>query len=447
MKRLHLPICALILSSALWAQFDPQGAEALSYFPHLADGGSAVQHWTTALTFVNPHESFVANGRAYFYGNDGSPLALDFGKGRATTLDFSLPPQGSATFVSASTSQDIVVGWAVVASTLPIQGVVQFRFSINGVPQQGVASQQTQASWMFRSVATPTTGIAIANVNPTASVPITISALDSNGKNVGTFTRTMPPLAHDAFTFGQLFSGLTGTFRGTVVIQTINPATYVVAWTVSGDGGVLSSLPAANLGWPISQAERIRKVFQKVLNAAAQSYPQIVANPPTLVIDTTTGSINSYADLKANTVHIFLNLAELISDSESELGFVVAHEIGHIIQLRLNKLVFLPNIEFDADVYGLILALEAGYDPYGSAGALSKLSMASGDAGLVSQEFDNINGDPHGSFNNRIAAMFIELQLACSQAQVQTFCAQYKAAIHPHLPPNTPLVQKAPETP
>src|SRR5206468_3015419 len=159
--------------------------------------------------------------------------------------------------------------------------------------------------------------------------------------------------------------------------------------TLSTDLGVLASYPPSGVGWPVSHYERIWKVWQKVLNVAAANFP--LGTPPKLVIDPTTGRINSFANPSLNEVHIFMNLAELISDSESELSFVVGHEMGHIIQARIGRLVFIPtNIELDADQYGMLLSLSAGYDPYGAAGALSKLAMASGDASLVAQDFDNL---------------------------------------------------------
>ena len=140
-----------------------------------------------------------------------------------------------------------------------------------------------------------------------------------------------------------------------------------------------------------------------------------------------------------------MNLAELISDSESELAFVVAHELGHIIQARIGQLALVPgNIELDADEYGLYLSLAAGYDPYGAAGALAKLSMASGTAGLLNQNFDNLAAvagtDLHGSFNNRLALIFQSMQALCSLQVAQSFCTQYKSLFHPHLPAAAPLM-------
>jgi predicted Zn-dependent protease len=161
-----------------------------------------------------------------------------------------------------------------------------------------------------------------------------------------------------------------------------------------------------------------------------------------LVIDPNTSTINAYASPSANEVHIFLNLAELISDSESELAFVIGHELGHILQSKIG-LQFYPNPELDADQYGMLLALLSGYDPYGAAGALAKLAMASGTAGLLDQNFDNllaiVGADLHGSFNNRLALVFGSMQLICSSPQYSGFCNSYKSLVHPHLPPIAPL--------
>jgi hypothetical protein len=326
-----------------------------------------------------------------------------------------------------------------VASSLPLQGVVQFSYSVNGVPQQGVSAQATPASLKFRSPATASTGIAVANTNSTAPVTVNVNALDASGNLVARYSITVAPSGHRSFTLGPTISALPASFQGTVTMDANNNT--FVAWTLSGDSGVLSSYPPSGLTWPVSQYERIWKVWFKIVNAAVAS---IGLNPlPNLVIDYSTGQINSFADAPNNAVHIFMNLAELISDSDSELSFAIGHEVGHIIQFQKKQLAFVPtNTEEDADEYGVLLSIGAGYDPYGGAGTLAKLYMASGQAGLVSQVFDGLSTDPHGSFNNRLALMFSYMQLACSQPSIQALCAQYKSILHPHLPPAAPLISR-----
>jgi Zn-dependent protease with chaperone function len=318
--------------------------------------------------------------------------------------------------------------------------VLQFRFSVNGVPQQAVSAEATPAAQEFTSPATATTGLAL--VNPYVStIPVKVSAIDAGGHTIATTSLNLGPLAHRAGTIAQLLPSLPSGFRGSVQVNgSSSTAVNLVAWTLSSDFGVLSSYPPSNIRWPVSQYELIWKIFVKIINVAGQQAG--LATVPTLVIDTSTGQINAFADVKNNQVHIFLNLAELISDSESELAFVIGHEVGHVIQGAKGNF-FWKNSEYDADTWGMLLSLVAGYDPYGAAGALAKLSMASGNAGLVSQAFDNLLAvagvDPHGSFNDRLALLFAEEQAMCSLPSAQSFCATYKSVIHPHLPGLAPL--------
>ena len=444
MNKIKLLFIGTILAAAAYGQFDTQGSQVLSYLPQLADGGPTSQRWVTSFTFVNPHFTLSASGVVSLYADNGTPLLLDFGGGAVSSFAFTIPPQGTVVFTSRGASPSIVTGWATAASTLPIQAVVQYRYSVNGVPEQGVSALATEASTFFRSPASFQTGVAIANIY-SSPISVTVSALDANGGSVANTTLTLPALGHTSFSVSQVFPGLGSTFRGTITISPTLPRTYAVAWTLSTDLGVLASYPPSALNWPTSQYERIWKVWEKVLNVATSTFP--IGTPPKLVIDLSTGQINSFANPALNEVHIFMNLAELISDSESELSFVVGHEMGHIIQARIGQLSFVPgNPEQDADEYGMLLPLVAGYDPYGAAGALAKLSMASGDSSLISQNFDNYVAaaglDLHGSFNNRLALIFQAMQTICGTAQFQGFCALYKTAIHPHLPPISPLSRK-----
>ena len=95
MKQYWLVAALSVACLPVSAQGYPQGSQVISYFPHLAVGGPSGARWTTNLTFVNPHQSAGANTVAYFYDDNGAPLALDFGSGPTPTLNFSVPAQGS----------------------------------------------------------------------------------------------------------------------------------------------------------------------------------------------------------------------------------------------------------------------------------------------------------------------------------------------------------------
>ncbi len=91
--------------------------------------------------------------------------------------------------------------------------------------------------------------------------------------------------------------------------------------------------------------------------------------------------------------------------------------------------------------------IAAEYDPYASAGTLSKLAMATGTAGLTTQFEQQLSGDAHQSFNTRLASIFNTISLACSDPAVTATCNQYKSLIHPHLPSTAPLLRKEPSEP
>jgi predicted Zn-dependent protease len=147
-------------------------------------------------------------------------------------------------------------------------------------------------------------------------------------------------------------------------------------------------------------------------------------------------TINALA--RAGQVQIDLSLSQLISDSPSELAFIVGHELGHVAQLRHAKNLVLANAEQDADLFAMTLMITAGFDPYAGAGALAKLNMVSGQVGLLSPAFDDL-ADPHASFSARIDLMFSTLSQACAQPAAAGLCGAYKPVIHPNFPATAPL--------
>ena len=128
-------------------------------------------------------------------------------------------------------------------------------------------------------------------------------------------------------------------------------------------------------------------------------------------------------------------LAELIADSESELAFAVGHELGHVYQYRTRRREFdAANPERDADIWGMVSSLIAGYDPYAGAGTLAKLAMATGQAGLITQLFEGLFSpvEAHGSFNDRLARIHTTIREVCTL--LGTICSNYRQLYHPNLP-------------
>lgn len=413
----------------------PEDAHVNMYFPQFADGGTQAQQWQTSVIFVNPDLKSIASVQLSLYGDDGAPLSLDFGFGPASHLSFSVPAGGSRIFTSKMTSPSIVTGWALAYSTSPLQATVLFRALRNGIAQQAVSAPATLPSLRYWSPANDRLGIAIANQDTNGSISVQLIAKDSEGRTVGSNSVTLGPNGHASFNAFQIFPNLPVGFYGAVQISGSSP---FVAWTLHADSDVFASLPPGRLLWPISHWDRIWLIYSRVFNAARNIESSLISPAVTLDVNSKP-TLNAWAD--RDGIHIYLALSELISDSESELAFVVGHELGHVVQFRTGRLAYSSNPEWDADVYGMLFSLASGFDPYAAAGALAKLAMAGGKAGLLEQNFDhqNLANDPHGSFNTRIDRVFDAITSLCAAPDSVTLCDEYKSTVHPHFPKITPL--------
>lgn len=434
MKLFSFLVAAALAPIMVRGQMIPQTAHVLLYFPQLADGGTQVQKWQTTFSFINTNPSTAASIWLRVYGNDGKPLALDLGAGLASQHQFSIPPLGSRTLRSKIASPTVVTGWAIAGSNVPVVGTVTFRELVSGTAHQQISAEATLPTIRYISPATASLGVAIANPFSASSISVNLSLTDSEGRSLGnTASVTLPPNGHTSFNVSDKFP--VGSFSGTLKISAANaPGDQFVAWTLGEDGGLLASLPSGRLEWPVSHWERIWLVYQQVVDTAIRA--GLIDTAPELKIESAR-IVNAYAR-NGTTVGVYLALSELISDSPSELAYVVAHEVAHIRQQRTGQTT-MENREFDADIWGVMIAMLAGYDPYGIAGALAKLSMATGQAGLTNQFEDELSSDAHKSFNSRLDSVYTILTAVCSNPDVKATCDQYKSLVHPNLPPVAPL--------
>lgn len=423
-------ICAL-------AQLHPEGSSATLYFPHFVDGGAPDgEQWRTTITLTNRnHLGRAADVTVLFFDDQGRPLEMDFGAGPAAAHRVQIPAGGLRTLVSRMASAATRSGWAVAFSDYPVQGSVAFRQLLRGRASVEVTALATQPTLTYDSVATAQLGIALANPweSPTQ---VSIELQDANGNRLGALPMSLPPLGHRAFNLAGLFTGLPPDFRGTVSISSAetSPPHDFVAWTVYADSSVISSLPSGRYAWPVPHAERIATAFTKLHAAAEAAFPDVFRTPVKLKIlgDKT---VNAYA-AGGQEVAVYLALSELIGDADSELAFVIGHELAHIWQQRTGQRSAEPELE--ADALGTILLLVAGYDPYAGAGALGKLQIASGIPGLLGEAMRQ--EDIHRSFATRIQTAYETLQFACSyNAEMRQLCQRYKALVHPHFPDDLPL--------
>ena len=288
--------------------------------------------------------------------------------------------------------------------------------------------------------ATPKTAIAVGNV---FDRPFDILIQAVQGSRRYQRQITLPPLGHRAFFLDEAIRNIPDDFQGIVDISNVeSPPRFFASLGIRSDGSTFSSLPSGMVARPKDYISMIWDIYLRIVNEIPYVAPDM-PNPETIEMDVGFEKvINAWGS--RDGIQINLALAELISDSESELAFVVGHEIGHVYQFRTSKNLFHTNRELDADVWGLILSLVSGYDPYGSAGALAKMSMALGSAGLQAQGQRHVqylqeflladSGVLHGSFNERIDFLYDVIEALCTTDSLEEVCEDYKDRFHPSLP-------------
>ncbi|MDW8131330.1 MAG: M48 family metalloprotease [Bryobacterales bacterium] len=433
----------LLLGFALTAaaQLEPGGAGAVLYFPQLADGGSpAREQWQTSLTFIHaaPWSNETANVLVEFFDDEGRPLALDFGSGPASSMQFTIPAKGMRRFRSRMVSSTVVTGWARAFASLPVQGTVAFRQFLSGRAAVELTAHGTLPTHTYSAPANAELGIALGNPDSTDSVTLEVMLRNTAGSDVGRRSVTLPPLGHRSFNLGTLFGGLAPGFYGLVEISHATRPVYFVGWAVHAEGGLMSTLPSGNWPWPPSHKERIYSVYVRVTGAARLVDPEVFGQVPQLLIGTER-QINAYAFRTGDRIQINLATSQLFSDAEAELAYVVAHELGHIYQFRTGRKLFSSNDELDADAWAALLLLASGYEPYAAAGALGRLQLAAGAPGLLG-EFVRDLVDPHRSFSTRIDRVFQTLRQACAATtETRRLCETYRSLLHPNFPSDLPL--------
>ncbi len=466
---LSLLLLLVLSSSSVFAQFLTENSETDLYVADMADGGPISSMWTTQFRIVNTGSltGAAANGTVYFYADDGSPLTVTLGANSASVFSVSVPVSGSVRFETNGSSPAVRQGFVRMTFDSPVQVTAEFRNWKNGVIANGASVNAVTPSYGFWYFADAYTGIAVGNPNPFI-VNCTGTFFDAQGSTLATTsTITMGPLTHRAFNPGPLLAlpaSTVGSFEWSCSDSSGNLAATVTLGIAGTSGGITSSLPNSPLAFPVHHFEDIEKAFNyavKVISTAPSlsQYAALIGRPQ-LVVATDNTLINACAETPQSlspcngpdgTVKVWLSLAELLSDSPSELGFVMAHELGHVVQRSLAnqsgfQMIFPVStvnqtIETDADAFGLIVALEAGYDVYGVAGTLGKLMMVTGTATINAQYEENVQAvlgtDMHTSVLNRLSDLFTRMQLACQS--VSTACQAYKSLAHPNFPGPIPF--------
>lgn len=416
------------------AQRQAVSAHVNLYFAQVADGQFGGGRWQTAFTFVNTNDT-DARAEIRLFGGDGGELPVDFGTGLASRFSVVVPALGSLTLSTRPTTLPVRSGWARVFSDVPLLGSASFRLWVGPNATQEVTAPPTLPVIDYVSYANRDLGVAVANPN-NRTLQVDAYLKRKDGTLLGPSRITLPPFGHRAFNVSERFAAADLNDAVLVLEGVDRPDDEFLAWTMNADpSGTFSSIPPGGITPPISHWDRIWNVYLRVLQAA-KDLGMLQAEPDLEILYDQT--VNAYA-LGGREVGIFMGLSELLGDSDSELAFVAGHELGHIYQQRSGMLEFHENPEFDADVWGTLLALLSGYDVYSAAGALSKLAMATGTAGLSTQFEQQLSSDAHKSFNTRISEVYEMLQVVCTIPEAAPSCSEYKKILHPHLPGSAPL--------
>jgi len=444
MRTLDWAIALLMAGGPALAQFEPEGAHVYLYFPQFADGGRE-GGWQTTFTFIHARiSSAPAQVVLEFFDDNGRPLALDFGGGRVSSLNLTVPASGIQRVRSRMTSAETVTGWAWARASLPVQGTVAFRQFFSGRPVVELTAHSTLPTLRYLSPANPQLGIALANPYADTWRTVALELREASGNLVGTRSVSLPPLGHQAFSLGSMFPGLPTEFTGTVELSHPTQACFV-AWTVHVEGGLMSTLPSGRYPWPPPHQERIWAVFLRILDAARTLVPDTFTRQVTLELSSA-AQVNAYAYSSGDRIKVNLATSQMYGDAEAELAWAVAHEMGHIIQLRTGKRTFSSEAEADADAWGALLLLGASYDPYAASGALGRLQLAAGAPGLLGELLLELLV-PHRSFSTRIDTVLQRLKQICSASpENQAICTWYRSLFHPRFPTNLPL-HLEPQTP
>lgn len=430
-------VCILAFQtfSTVQAQFEPESAHVFLFFPQLADGGNFEQSWQTSVVLQNPSDYFNADCRVSTFTPSGQPLYLNLGMGVNSAFQVSIPPNGRRNLRS-TIGPTLVTGWAVAECNVPVQGTILFRRIDKGVHAVEISAAGVSPTPSYRSVGNGNLGVAMSNMN-SHFIDLEIIAYGFDGAVAGQRYLSLCPLCQTSSTLRELITGLPQNYEGSIAIKSAAPANSFAAWTLNEDRGLISSLPSGNASFPISQYDRICLIFQKLIHFADRDFPHLNLKSTQLIISPV-ADINASAS-SGTTVTINLAFAQLIADSPSELACLIGHEIAHIIQQRSGHrpiLGFTPRLEHDADAYGMLLAMKAGYDPYGTAGFLGKSAMTMGSAPNIWQILSD-DTTTHGSFVSRLRNIHDLLTTLCNI--YPEICASYKRNFHPNFPPHMPL--------
>jgi hypothetical protein len=183
----------------------------------IVDGGG----WSTLISIVNL-DTVAVTYSTNFWGDSGNASQVPIVGGTAGVFAGTLAP-GSVVFAqTAGTASQTTQGWAEISSSGHIGVESVFHYTATGVPDsEGTVTGMTSSDSLFMpydNTSGYTTGIALANTNPTSSLNVTMTFITDTGTS-SSGTISLPVHGHTSFVMSTQFPNVANT-RGVIHFST-----------------------------------------------------------------------------------------------------------------------------------------------------------------------------------------------------------------------------------
>lgn len=202
-------------------------------FPHLANGVFSGGRFSVALIVVNQTDAPIA-GQISFFRSDGTPFELTLTDGASgSAFPFTARPRGSVFFRTDGLG-DLAAGYARLAATGPVGGVLLFtaiddreRILTEAGVGNSPAGMRLSAPVIFERGAVET-GVALANVN-TESVEVRLALKDREGIEIASQTVVLSAGEQLPRFVSEIFDTLTARpeFRGVIEMSATLPISVI----------------------------------------------------------------------------------------------------------------------------------------------------------------------------------------------------------------------------
>ncbi len=226
---------AIANSGDLTFALDFQAASS-RYFPQVAFGESI----STVLELLSLSRTETTFGLLSLYGTDGMPLQVSGRGSPVAPMEIEIPPDGT-TFVRLQGGGPAVQGWAVLDTSLPVDGVATFerRSGARLESLAGVLGTSPLRAARIPVQAAPETGLAVANPND-FQISVELTPLNPDGSPAGpSFFLVLGPRQHRAGFISDL-SGSNLPFQGSLLLAGTDD--FIVTGLVVREG-LFSALP------------------------------------------------------------------------------------------------------------------------------------------------------------------------------------------------------------